>query len=140
MAAKTFDINFRGYWRESDVAGIPSESGVYCVYECTYNKNNDTVGIHKLIYIGESNNVNGRIANHEKWEDWRKEVAKANEICISFGQVDSTYRERVEAALIYHHQPAVNTECMEGFNYDRTTINTSDCNAKLSANFTVERT
>ena len=37
MSEKTFSLNFDGYWRAENVRGIPSKSGVYCVYECTHN-------------------------------------------------------------------------------------------------------
>ena len=50
MAVQKFEIKFDGYWRESNIDGIPSESGVYCVYECTYNVTTDKVIIHELIY------------------------------------------------------------------------------------------
>ena len=54
MAEKTFNQIFDGYWREQNKSGLPKSSGVYCVYECTYNKTEKTIEIHKLIYIGES--------------------------------------------------------------------------------------
>lgn len=137
---KTFDVCFDGYWREPNIGGIPSESGVYCVYSCIYNKTEGTVSIHKLLYIGESEDVNNRIKNHEKWDDWKKELNKNEVICISFGSVNSNIRNRVEAALIFKHKPPVNTDFVNEFPFDKTTINTGGKNKKLETKFTVERT
>ncbi|MCD6222041.1 GIY-YIG nuclease family protein [bacterium] len=140
MAEQTFKIEFEGYWRERNINGIPSHSGVYCVYECTYNANNDTVTIHRLIYIGESGNVNERIANHEKWSEWKRYVKSGNELCFSFAYVESSNRDRVEAALIFKHNPPANDEYKDSFPFDRTTISASGKTALLSTYFTVERT
>lgn len=140
MAAKTYSLKFDGYWREENIGGIPSKSGVYCVYECTYNSDTNQVSIHKLIYIGESEDVNDRIANQEKWDDWEKHVTFGNELCFSFSGVDSQNRNRVEAALIFEHKPPENVEYVDSFPFDTTTIYTSGANALLSTSFTAYRT
>ena len=67
MAAMTFNVEFDGYWREKNIGGIPANSGIYCVYECTYNQEEKTVSIHRLIYIGEARDARDRIKNHEKF-------------------------------------------------------------------------
>lgn len=139
MAKQTFEIEFDGYWREPNISGIPSESGIYCVYECTHNKEEKTVTNHKLIYIGESVDVNNRIANHEKWSDWKKKVSNGNEVCISVAKIGSTYRNRIEAALIFEHKPPVNTDCINEFNYDETTIVIKGKIGLLNNNFTVSK-
>ena len=70
MVEKEYNLVFNGYWIDEKKSAIPSKSGIYCVYECTYNPPKEgaksTVNIHRLIYIGEADNVNDRIANHEK--------------------------------------------------------------------------
>jgi len=37
-----------------------------------FNEEADTVSIKKLLYIGESQDINDRIENHEKWKKWKK--------------------------------------------------------------------
>jgi len=140
MSAKTISIKFKGYWRDEDKSGVPAQSGVYCVYECKYNKNNDSVSLLKLIYIGEADNVQERIANHEKYQDWLKHVRFGNELCFSFGPVLSTDRERAEAAMIFKHKPPENEEYKYSFPFDQTTISLSGEIALLEIYFTVERT
>ena len=140
MTAKTISIKFKGYWRDEDKSGVPAQSGVYCVYECKYNKDNDSVSLLKLIYIGEADNVQERIANHEKYQDWLKHVRFGNELCFSFGPVLSTDRERAEAAMIFKHKPPENEEYKYSFPFDQTTISLSGEIALLKIYFTVERT
>lgn len=140
MGEQSFEVDFDGYWRESKTGGIPSKSGVYCVYECTHNKEEKTVSIHKLIYIGEAGDVKDRIQNHEKWGDWKNHVADGNELCFSFGYVESENRDRVEAALIFKHKPPENTEYIDSFPFDKTIISLSGKTRLLNTYFTVERT
>ncbi len=140
MAAKTFNIEIEGYWREENVTSIPLKSGVYFVYECTYNRTRDTVSIHKLIYIGEASNVKERVKNHEKWDDWKKHVSSGNELCSSFGYIESTHRDRVEAAYIFEHKPPGNEEFKYSFPFDETTISSSGKTALLNTFFTVYKT
>lgn len=140
MSAKTISIKFKGYWRDKGKSGVPAQSGVYCVYECKYNKNNDSVSLLKLIYIGEADNVRERIANHEKYQDWLKHVRFGNELCFSFGPVLSTDRERAEAAMIFKHKPPENEEYKYSFPFDQTTISLSGEIDLLKIYFTVERT
>lgn len=139
MANKTFNVSFEGYWRESKKGGIPAKSGVYCVYECKYDSKDETVAILKLIYIGEGRDVKDRIKNHEKKPKWKNHVRSGNELCYNFGYVESTYRDRVEAAFIFKHNPPENTEYVDKFPFDETTIKASGETAKLNTNFTVYR-
>ena len=87
MAAQTFSIDFSGYRREVDKGSISSKSGIYCIYSCTYNKDKDNVSINKLIYIGESQDVNNRIDDHEKLSKWKKHLKSGEILCYSFGGV-----------------------------------------------------
>jgi excinuclease UvrABC nuclease subunit len=139
MAYQEFAIEFKGYWREEKVSNIPSESGVYCVYECTHNEEKKTVSIHKLIYIGESCNVNERITKHEKREDWKKHVRPGNVLCFNFAYVESNHRDRVEAALIYKHKPLENVDYKYNFPFDDTKLEIIGQTALLFSNFTVVR-
>ena len=140
MAEKTIAIEFEGYWRDENKGGIPARSGVYVVYDCTHNVSNKTVTIHKLIYIGESGNVNDRVANHEKYRDWLKHVRRGNELCFSFGGVVAADRDRAEAALIFKHKPPENDEYKNSFPFDKTTMSLSGKIALLGTHFTVDRT
>jgi len=140
MAAKSYALEFAGYWREQNISGIPGKSGVYCVYACKYDPRAKQVWLHRLIYIGEADNVRQRVAGHEKRDDWRDHLNRGEELCFSFASVQSSDRQRVEAAMIFHHKPPVNEEYKHSFPFDSTTISTSGCNALLDEHFTVFRT
>jgi hypothetical protein len=139
MAAKTISLEFKGYWLEKDMGGIPKQSGIYVVYECTYNQQADTVSLKKVIYIGEAENVNDRIAKHEKWPLWRKHCGAYNQICFSFAPITSPDRQRGEAAMIYRHKPPVNDQYTNTFPFDQTTMSLSGKTSLLDTNFTVYR-
>lgn len=140
MAEKTIAIDFEGYRRDKNKGGLPAISGVYCVYSCTYDVNENIVSIHKLIYIGEAGDIKSRIADHEKYNDWLKYVDKGDELCFSYGAVESSDRLRAEAAMIFKHNPPENVEYTDSFPFDKTIMSLSGKTAKLHTNFTVNRT
>lgn len=137
---KRFSLNFDGYWRESNISGIPSDPGVYCVYSCKYNTNENTVSIKKLIYIGEATDVKSRISNHERKTDWERYLNQGEQLCFNFANILLDDRQRVEAALIFKHKPPANVEYVDTFPFDTTTISTNGSNELLSTYFTVYQT
>ena len=138
MAAKTISLNFQGYWTEPEISKIPKQSGVFVVYEYTKNRQEASVFLKKVIYIGESENVNERIAKHKKWPFWKK-LCGSNQICFSFARVSNADRKRSEAALIYKHKPPANDGYIVSFPFDETTMNLNGKVALLTRGFTVNR-
>jgi hypothetical protein len=136
---KTIDLEFKGYSLEVDKDGIPAVSGVYCVYTCVYNEDKDTVTLKTLIYIGESDNVHERIANHDRLDDWMDSLRSGQTLCYSYANVSSADRERAEAALIFKIQPPFNTEHTKEFIYEDTEIKTSGRNYLLPESFAVKK-
>ncbi len=135
---KSLSLTFDGYWRESAAQSIPAQSGIYCVYGGTYNSNNDTVTLNRLIYIGESGDVRGRIACHEKIPAWRRYLKPGEILIYSFAPI---YTDRVcaEAAMIFHHKPPVNDEYSDNC-LDDVTMSLSGKIALLTAYFIVRQT
>ena len=136
MFFNNYNLNFSGYWIDSSLESIPNQSGVYCVYTCTYNPLSNQVNLKKLIYIGEAQNVNSRIANHEKWQTWNRQTSYGERICVSVAETNFD-RDRIEAALIHFHKPPLNTEYQNTFPFPDTTVGTSGTNAFLENNFSV---
>lgn len=139
MSYQKIDLSFDGYWRLNNVGGVPKGSGVYTVLTCTYNESSNTVSLDRLIYVGESEDVNARLANHEKLPDWKRYLRTGQELCFAVASVGGAQRERAEAAVIHHHKPPVNTQHKDSFPYDTTAITTSGRNAGLAASFVVEK-
>lgn len=135
---KIISLEFRGYWLESNKESIPKQSGIYCVYTCKYNIESDNVTIHKLLYIGESSDVNARIQSHNRLLDWTKELQHDEELCYSFAHIASEDRERGEAALIFHHQPPMNEEHKNHFVYPNTKMILSGKIKFLNESFIVD--
>lgn len=140
--AKMISLNFDGYWLEAGKGGIPAKSGVYLVYACRYDELNDTVALDKLIYIGEARNVRDRIADHEKWSEWRQYVPIGSEISFSFAGVTNPDRECAEAELIHYHKPVCNKDdkYIDSFPFEDTTVESTGKCAKLSSPITVRKT
>lgn len=141
MAAKSYSLNFEGYWREQHIGGLPAQSGIYGVYAATYNSSSDTVTLIRLIYLGEAENMRDRVKNHEKWSRWRGELRIGEELCFNaalIGQAED--RKRAEAAMIYEHKPPCNEEYVHNFPFDTTTITTLGRNALMVSYFTVHPT
>lgn len=134
---KFISLNFKGYWLEANKRGIPSDSGVYCVYACTYHTSTNKVSLRKILYIGESVDVNNRISNHDRLLAWKRHLQTGETLCYSFAIVNNNDRLRAEAALIYQHKPPCNSEYLYSFPYPETVINTDGENSLLSPNFIV---
>ena len=138
MAKKTYSLDFDGYWRAPNADGLPANSGIYCVYACTHNPQENTVSLRKLLYIGESANVRERVGSHEHWRDWERELQQGEVLCFSAALISpGADRQRAEAAMIYYHKPPCNSEYVHSFPFDETSISTSGRNALLSGHFTV---
>jgi len=137
---KSFNINIDGYWRDEHKASIPQHSGIYFVYACEFDKNAKTVSLKKLIYIGEAGDVNARLANHEKYPKWKKHLNGTQQLCFSTAPVLSADRERVEAAYIFSHKPPENTEYVNNFPFDKTTVISTGNTALLKDTFAVIKT
>jgi len=141
MAAKTYALTFDGYWREPNISGLPAKSGIYGVYACTFNETERTVDLKRLLYIGEAADVQGRVAGHEKLPAWKRQLKQGEVLCFNAALISpEADRQRAEAAMIFEHKPPCNTECMDSFPFDTTTVMTGGKNALMQPSFTVVRT
>ena len=137
--AKTISLEFDGYWLESGKKNVIDSSGIYNVYTCSFDKETDKVSLSKHVYTGESSNVRARLDDHEKQGDWEKHLKKGEQLCFSVCKVASTDRVRAEAAMIHKHNPPVNSEYVDKFPYEETTIKLTGKKKYLASNFTVHK-
>ena len=141
MVAKSYALEFNGYWLEQNISSLPAKSGIYGVYACTYNAGPNTVSLNRLLYIGEAADVQGRVANHDRWSGWKRQLKLGEVLCLNAALIaPETDRQRAEAAMIFKHKPPCNTENVDNFPFDTTTVTTSGKNARMHASFTVTRT
>ena len=137
MPLKEYRIEFKGYWREENKAGIPAESGIYCVYTCLFNRNNQEVSVTKLVYVGAAENVNDKIATHEKLAEWKGYLDYGEQLCYTFGAVPSADRARCVAAIIFTHHPPANTDYLLKFPFEKTILSLTGYTPMLRSIFMV---
>jgi hypothetical protein len=141
MTTKSYALQFDGYWREPNVGSLPEKSGIYGVYACTHDVAGGTVSLRRLLYLGEAADLCSRVCNHEQWRAWRLQLKAGEEVCVSVALISPEGdRQRAEAAMIFKHKPPCNTEHVESFPFDTTSITTAGQNALMSSSFTVQPT
>lgn len=112
-----YNLTFKGYRRDVNKGGLPTYGGIYMVYCCTYNKESKTVTLNKLIYIGQAINIHDRINNHDKYEDFKKQLGKGQQLCYAYSSVSPKEMDVVENALIFMQKPELNDNLKDSFNY-----------------------
>lgn len=117
MASKTYTLNFIGYKWEKD---LPNETGIYLTYTVKYNENEQKYYLDKLVYIGESEDIKERQAEHFADGDYPRGTKLAYAYALLSG--DENHRKRCEAALIFKVKPEWNTANKHSFNYDLTIV------------------
>lgn len=133
------EITFDGFWNEKSIDKIPHESGVYVVTDGVLDDEGTGTSLQRLIYIGESEDVNAAIAGGDLWDKWREECGVSNitdeddipalsgednELFFSFAPLPSPDRERAAAAMVFEQYPPINDEEQkEKFVYEDTKMN-----------------
>jgi hypothetical protein len=106
-----------------------------------HNQLANTVTLNRLLYIGEAADVRGRVANHERLADWKRHLQTGEILCFNAALISpDAARWRAEAAMIFKHKPPCNTEYVDTFPFDTTTVSTSGKNLLMHASFIVTRT
>ena len=134
-----YNLNFRGYWIDAHSSAIPSVSGVYLVYRCTYDA--EGVTLKELLYIGQSTDLNARINDHEKKEIFLHECEEGETIYYSVAEVPQNDLDVVENALIFAQKQRLNTQLKDHFEHDIPVSLKLEGRCKLLnyVNFTIDR-
>jgi len=140
MSSTSYALEFDGYWREPNVGSLPARSGIYGVYACRFDADQKTVSLKRLLYIGEAADMCDRVTNHDRWQDWKRRLNQGEVICVNVAPISpEADRQRAEAAMIFKHKPPCNSEYVDAFPFDTTSITTSGKNALMETSFTVTR-
>ena len=141
MATQAYQLDFDGYWREPNAGGLPAKSGIYGVYAGVHNQLANTVTLNRLLYIGEAADMQGRVANHERRPDWKRHLQSGEVLCFNAALISPDgARQRAEAAMIFKHKPPCNTEYVDSFPFDTTTVAIGGKSVLMQTAFTVTRT
>lgn len=120
-----FKIEIQGYYRDESRGQFPNIPGIYFVYRGTFIPHLKSVTLAELLYIGEAENINKRLMNHERRNDFLSRLQRDENLFYSFANTDSLSendRLRVEAALIHELRPPLNIKSTESFEYNNTVI------------------
>ena len=137
-------LKFEGYYEEDELQKKGFDCcGIYTVYA---GKSKDN--LRALIYIGESGDIENRLKSkrnnisdlkielrHNKYSEWENELKTDEKLFFGFTEIDESNRKRVEAALIFEHQPICNNQHKESFGYPAIKIKTKKKNAHLKKKF-----
>ena len=123
----SIDLIFDGYW-PVPTPDVASFSGIYCVYAWSE--------VPRLLYIGESENIRDRVANHDRQSDWER-AADGDALRFSAAAVPAADRKLAEAAMIYEHQPPCNEEYRGKFTLPLTCVTATGKNEGLTSYFLV---
>lgn len=115
---KKYNIFFDGYWRDVKKNKLPECEGIYLVYRCIYNEIKKNVTLKELIYIGQTDNIHDRIINHERYEDFIKELKYNEQLCYSYTPIKvAEDRDVIENALIFMQKTRLNDKLKDKYIY-----------------------
>ena len=124
-----YALKFDGYWKVTD-----TRAGDYPGVYCLYIGSPEIVDISRLLYIGESENIQYRIARHMQDDDmiYKLTYDACNEYPISIPPKEDRYyfsaakianeRDQVEAAMINYHKPPTNDTYVNDFPFPDTKV------------------
>lgn len=112
-----YNINFKGYRRDCNKSTLPHNSGIYMVYRCLYNKQSNTVQLNEIIYIGQAQDLNQRLNNHEKYSEFKAKCGLDEELCYAYADVSLDDLDIIENALIFAQKPPLNSDLVDSFNH-----------------------
>jgi len=137
---KIFNLKFSGVYTNQTLNNLPEKSGIYCVFKGEMKPNNTIIPV-KLIYIGQAKNLPERLnASRVDDEGWEDKLGGNEILYYKYAEVEEKDLDIVEAAMIYHHKPEGNIQCVDNFPYDEEVLITiSDGRALLDRVFFVRR-
>jgi hypothetical protein len=140
MAALSCNINIEGYWRKANNQYIPNHNGIFFVYLASYNGADDTITPKKLIYIGSAVRIKEQVQNDLLTNNpWRHFESTDDELCFSAAYIPELDTERILSASIYYYKPPGNSQYVDYFTYDPTTIISTGKTALLDSYFMVQK-
>lgn len=134
-----YNVTFKGYRRDCNASTLPDYSGIFMIYRCKYNPDNDTVTLLELFYIGQSKNLNNEVNYHARHEEFLKEAKVGEEICYAYAKLPESSLDIIENALVFSQKPRLNTYLKDNFNHSASEFHIDGNCALLNyTDFTIE--
>ena len=126
-----YDLKFVGYWPVTSRGNVKFWGGMYCIY--AFNGSD-----HRLLYVGEAEEIEASIAGHKDRQKWERE-ANGAELRFSAAHLNPDVGRRLaQASLVYRHRPPCNEEVPDHFKYNVKLL-TSGANACLDPLFLINK-
>ena len=126
-----YDLKFVGYWPVTSRGNVKFWGGMYCIY--AFNGSD-----HRLLYVGEAEEIEASIAGHRDRQKWEKE-ADGQDLYFSAAHLNPDVGRRLaQASLVYRHRPPCNEEVPDHFKYNVKLL-TSGANACLDPLFLIKK-
>lgn len=136
---KRYIIYFKGYRRDCNKATLPHYSGIYIVYRCLYKTTTGKVILKGIVYIGQAEDLNERLNNHEKYSEFMNACKTNEEICYAYANVSLDDLDIIENALIYSQKPPLNTDLINSYNHESASFMIEGCCSLLKyTDFSIE--
>lgn len=101
LGTKQFGLDLSGFfpkWRETS---LPGQSGVYFVF-AGLSKGGGKCSIKRLLYIGESCDIQRRLTTHEKKDRFESSLSDGEILYYAYTLVPAEERDLCEDGLIKH--------------------------------------
>jgi len=112
-----YNIDFHGYKRDKDVEKLPTYSGIYMIYRCTYNAETNMVTLKELFYIGKATNLHDEVNYHKYRKEFLKQAQPGEEICYAYAEVSKVQYDIIENALIFMNKPSFNEVLRDNYKH-----------------------
>ena len=88
------------------------------VYRCIYDSTSDKVTLNEIIYIGQAEDLNERLNNHDKYSRFQNACESGEEICYAYANVSMDDLDIVENALVFAQKPSLNSDLVDSYNHE----------------------
>lgn len=117
MSLLRVELDWSGWIEVRDLDDLPGGSGLYAVWAAPVERRRGArVAIEpRLLWLGESKAIRGRVFGHERWDDWSRELQFGERLLFTWALtpfLSKLERRAVECALIGIYEPAVNITCV----------------------------
>lgn len=133
-----FNLRFEGSISDYQRQSMPTYGGVYLVYRGIWSEKDRLFFCREIMYIGQAENIRNRHENHEYRQLFWSQCRPGEIVFYSFAEVPERARSIVEAALIYHTKPRLNTQGKDCYPFPSTHVLSSGACALLDPDIFVQ--
>lgn len=122
---KRVELDINGSCWETNLSLVPECAGIYFAYACYSGEEPNSWFSGPLVYIGETDNLRRRLAEHVEARDNHRGLDRRyTKIWYTYAQYAGSAEDRLrcESALIFRHRPVQNEQGVQSFGYPETEV------------------